>query len=84
MGDTSKSVKVGYSASHPASCLSHPDEIRMVSELNHKLFTAFMSIADEEKGTVGEHYPGGCSHMGKWHVGQFITWLEDNYELKEK
>ncbi len=61
-----------------------PSEKRMVSELNNKLFLTFMAIANEEKGTVGEHYPGGCSHMGCWHVGQFITWLENNYDIKEK
>jgi hypothetical protein len=56
-----------------------PSEARQVSPLNHKLYTTFMTMADEEKG-----YPGSCGHMGKWHVGQFITWLENNYELKER
>jgi hypothetical protein len=61
----------------------YPDEVREVSPLNHKLYLRFMEIADEENDDDMK-YPGSCGHMGRWHVGQFITWLEDNYELKEK
>jgi hypothetical protein len=61
-----------------------PSEKRVVSELNHHLFETFMAIANDTEDSPVEENPNCLNHMGCWHVGQFITWLEDNYDIKEK
>ena len=67
-------VKVGYICN---GVPAHPSEVREVSKLNNTLFLKLMEMAEEDS-------PSGCWHLGRWHVGQFITWLEENYNIEEK
>lgn len=50
---------------------------REVSELNHELFLA----AKEIMGSIADR---GCWHIGWKDVGDFIDYLEENYEIKKK
>ena len=56
-------------------------EKREVSELNNELFNAAKSIMEDNGNGP---YRARCPHIGWAVVGDFIDWLEENYEIKKK
>jgi hypothetical protein len=52
---------------------------REVSELNNELFLSAKKLMEESTGN-GVRPP----HVGWAEVGDFIDWLEKNYEIKKK
>ncbi len=54
---------------------------REVSELNHELFNQAKVIMENEHDNARTPT---CDHMGWMQVGDFIDWLEANYNIKEK
>lgn len=52
-------------------------EKKRVSTLNNELFLAAKKIMEE-----GTEAPLRCRHIGWASVGDYIDWLEENYEIK--
>ena len=54
-------------------------EKKEVSELNNELFNAAKKVMQE-----GSDKDQRCWHIGWAGVGDYIDWLEKNYEIKKK